>query len=77
MKNTPAVAPLKRFLRLHTVEAVTGLRKSAIYKRIANGKFPKPAPLGDAPNSPVGWADDEIADWQATRMAKRGAKVDA
>ena len=63
---------LKRFLRIRAVEEITGLKKSAIYERISQGKFPKPVPLGDFPNSPVGWLEDEIANWQAQRIAKRG-----
>jgi len=62
---------IRRFLRLQTVEVVTGLRKTTIYARIAKGEFPRPVPLGDGPNSPVGWPEDEIAAWQAGRVAKR------
>jgi prophage regulatory protein len=62
---------LKRFLRLSAVEEITGLKKTAIYQRISQGKFPKPVPLGDCPNSPVGWPEEEIANWQAQRLAKR------
>jgi prophage regulatory protein len=64
---------LRRFLRLRTVEAVTGLAKTTIYARIAEGKFPAPVPLGEGRNSPVGWPEDEIAAWQAERLAKRDA----
>ena len=62
---------LKRFLRLKAVEEITGLKKSAIYERISRGKFPKPIPLGDSPNSPVAWSEEEIANWQAQRLSKR------
>jgi prophage regulatory protein len=65
--------PVRRFLRLRTVEAVTGLAKTTIYARIAEGKFPAPVPLGEGRNSPVGWPEDEIAAWQAQRLAKRDA----
>lgn len=64
---------LQRFLRLHAVEAVTGLKKTTIYQRIADRKFPAPVPLGEGRNSPVGWPEDEIAAWQAERVAKRDA----
>jgi prophage regulatory protein len=63
--------PLRRFLRLRTVENVTGLHKTTIYDRMKRGEFPRPVPLGDGPNSPVGWPEDEIAAWQAARVAKR------
>jgi prophage regulatory protein len=66
---------LKRFLRLSAVEEITGLKKSAIYQRISCGKFPKPVPLGDSPNSPVGWPEEEIASWQSQRLAKRDSSA--
>jgi prophage regulatory protein len=71
------MAEIQRFLRLREVEDVTGLRKSAIYDRIAKSQFPKPVSLGDAPNSPVGWPEGEIAAWQAERIAKRAERVAA
>jgi prophage regulatory protein len=76
-KINAAAAPLRPFLRLQTVEAITGLRKSTIYKRIGEGTFPKPVPLGDAANSPVGWIEAEIAAWQAARVSKRAKPVAA
>lgn len=68
---------LIKFLRLSAVEGVTGLKKSSIYERIAENRFPRPVPLGDAPNSPVGWIETEIAEWQAARVGKRAAKAAA
>ena len=62
-----------RFLRLAEVEGLVGLRKSAIYSRIARDDFPKPIPLGDKPNSPVGFLESEIAIWQQSRLSKRTA----
>ena len=35
-----------RFMRLTEVIKDTGLGRSSIYKRIAQGEFPKPVPLG-------------------------------
>ncbi|WP_369819056.1 AlpA family phage regulatory protein, partial [Alcanivorax sp. HI0044] len=35
-----------RFMRLTEVIRDTGLGRSSIYKRIAEGVFPKPVPLG-------------------------------
>ena len=64
---------LRRFLRLRQVEDATGKRKSSIYADIAKGTFPAPVPPGEGRNSPVGWPDDEIAAWQAARIAKRDA----
>jgi prophage regulatory protein len=64
----------KKFLRLRVVEERAGKKKSSIYADIAKGKFPKPVPLGDAPNSPVGWIEEELERWQADRIARRDAR---
>ncbi len=60
--------PPRRVLRLKEVMALTGLSRSSIYKGMQQGAFPKSAPLiGRA----VGWFEDEIALWQAGRIALR------
>jgi prophage regulatory protein len=55
-------------LRRPAVEKVTGLRRSAIYERIAKGIFPKPIPLD---GRAVGWLESEVLDWQRARIAQR------
>ncbi len=55
-----------RVLRLPEVKARTGLSRSTIYLRIAQGRFPAPISLGDRA---VGWIDGEINDWLARRIA--------
>jgi len=47
-------------LRLPTVKARTGLSRSTIYLRIADGHFPKPVSLG---GRAVGWLESEIDEW--------------
>lgn len=47
-------------LRLPKVIARTGLSRSAIYQRIAEGRFPKPISLG---GRAVGWVEAEINAW--------------
>lgn len=47
-------------LRLPTVKARTGLSRSTIYLRIAEGSFPRPISLG---GRAVGWIESEIDDW--------------
>jgi len=47
-------------LRLPTVIFRTGLRRSTIYARISEGRFPKPISLG---GRAVGWVETEITDW--------------
>ena len=62
---------LVRFLRLPEVKRVTGFGRSTIYDKMKEG-FPKPVPLS---GGAVGWAESEIAEWQATRIAERDAKA--
>ena len=54
------------FLRRRTVEAKTGLSRSSIYARIADGTFPKPIRIG--PRS-VAWLESDIEAWQAAQVA--------
>ena len=49
-----------RILRLSTVLLRTGLSRSTIYARIAEGRFPRQLSLG--PNS-VGWRETDIDVW--------------
>jgi prophage regulatory protein len=60
----------KKFLRLPEVKAITGLSKSSIYARIAEGTFPRQIPLG--PRIVV-WVDADIQNWINERvLAARG-----
>ncbi len=52
-------------LRLPTVKARTGLSRSTIYLRVAEGSFPPPVSLG---GRAVGWVEAEVADWLAKRI---------
>lgn len=51
---------MKRILRRPDVEAMTGLSRASIYKRMANGSFPRAYPLG---GRIVGWLESEIQQW--------------
>ena len=53
-------------LRLPAVKTNTGLSRSTIYLRIAQGAFPKPVSLG---GRAVGWLDAEIQEWLQGRIA--------
>jgi prophage regulatory protein len=60
-------------LRLPLVKARTGLSRSTIYLRIAEGSFPKPVSLGDRA---VGWLESEIESWLSSRVeASRQVKA--
>ena len=49
-----------RILRLHTVKKRTGLSRSTLYLRIAQGTFPKQIGLG---GRAVGWLEEDIERW--------------
>jgi prophage regulatory protein len=58
--STTAAAPPARLLRLPDVMARVGLKRSAIYQRMGEGKFPKSRSLG--PKCAV-WVEAEIDAW--------------
>jgi prophage regulatory protein len=60
----------RKLLRLPQVKTITGLSKSTIYARIAEGTFPKQIPLG--PRLVV-WVESDIQNWIAEQVsAARG-----
>ena len=57
-------------IRLPKVKSITGLSKSTIYARIAEGTFPKQIPLG--PRLVV-WVESDIQNWITEQVsAARG-----
>lgn len=60
----------QKLLRLPKVKEATGLSKSSIYARIAEGTFPKQIPIG--PRLVV-WVESDIQNWIAEQVsAARG-----
>ena len=59
--------PPIHFLRLPEVMKRTGLSRSTIYVRVAEGRFPRPVALG---GRAVGWIEAEIEEWVAERIAE-------
>jgi prophage regulatory protein len=57
-----------RILRRPEVQALVGLRRSAIYAAIASGTFPRPIRLTERA---VGWIESEITTWIESRVAER------
>lgn len=53
-------------LRLPAVKTSTGLSRSTIYLRVAEGTFPRPVSLG---GRAVGWLEAEIQEWLERRIA--------
>jgi prophage regulatory protein len=57
-------------LRLPEVKAHTGLSRSSLYRRIAEGTFPAPVKIGARASA---WSSAEIERWKADRIAERDA----
>lgn len=55
------------FLRLPEVMFRTGKSRSAIYRDISLGLFPKSAPIG---SRSVAWDEADIIEWQLKQMKK-------
>ena len=55
-----------RIVRLPAVQARTGLGRSTIYVRLAEGSFPRPVQLGARA---VGWIEAEVDEWMRERIA--------
>jgi prophage regulatory protein len=62
MKDSP---PERRLLRLPDVRRKVGLSRSAIYKLIAEGEFPRQISIG--PRS-VAWCQDDLDEWIEARL---------
>lgn len=67
VKENPQTT-VKRFLRLNTVKAITGLSRSTIYEMMNKGLFPQKVSLGA--NS-VAWVSSEIEQWIDDRISQR------
>lgn len=52
-------------LRLPAVKSRTGLARSTIYLRIAQGTFPKQISLG---GRAIGWVESEIETWLSNQI---------
>ncbi len=58
----------RQFHRMPQLEVITGLKKSALYKRIAEGTFPRPIKLSARASA---WPSDEIEAWQQAQVDTR------
>ena len=58
--------PPTRFLRRPEVTARTGLSRSTIQVRLAEGSFPRPVQLGARA---VGWIEEEVDEWIRKQIA--------
>lgn len=58
-------------LRLPAVKSRTGLARSTIYLRIAQGTFPKQISLG---GRVIGWVESEIETWLSNQIEQSRAR---
>ena len=62
-------------LRIPVVKARTGLSRSTIYLRVADGSFPRPVSLGARA---VGWVESDVEDWISRKISQsQAARVPA
>lgn len=57
-----------RILRRKEIQTITGLSRSAIYKKMADGDFPRVVNLGARS---VGWVESEVLFWLESKVAAR------
>jgi prophage regulatory protein len=63
-----AALQLQKVIMLRDLTAVTGLRKTQIAKKVANGTFPKPIQLSERRKA---WLEAEVAAWQIAAIRNR------
>jgi prophage regulatory protein len=67
--------PAVTIIRMPELEAITGLARPTVYKRLKDDPtFPRPVPLSDSKSrgAPVGWVLGEVQEWVRKRIALRG-----
>lgn len=58
----------ERFISMDEVLDRIGFSKSHLYRRIAEGSFPQPVPLGP---QKIGFLEREVEDWITARLRAR------
>lgn len=67
--------PSITIIRMPDLEAITGLARPTVYKRLKDDPtFPRPVSLSDSKSrgAPVGWILAEVQAWVRRRIALRG-----
>ncbi len=62
---------MERLIRLRDLLPRIGLKRTSVYKLVAQGKFPQPVKLTDGPRGPVAWKLSDIEAWIAARQPAR------
>lgn len=66
--------PFSTIIRMPDVEAITGLARATVYKRLKDDPtFPRPVPLSNSESrgAPVGWILAEVQAWVRQRIVLR------
>jgi prophage regulatory protein len=71
-KSQEIVMHLDRFIRLPEVQNLTGMSRSAVYRLIQRGGFPRPCRVGGGISA---WSQVEIAEWQQKHLTRRDTAV--
>jgi prophage regulatory protein len=58
---TPALAWPGRLLKIADVVRETSLHRATIYRRVAQGEFPRPVPIG---GGRVAWTERSVESWK-------------
>ncbi|MER2017487.1 helix-turn-helix transcriptional regulator [Pseudomonas simiae] len=72
---TQSFDPAITLIRMPDLEAITGLARPTVYKRLKDDPtFPRPVPLSNSKSrgSPVGFVLAEVHAWVRKRIALRG-----
>ena len=78
-KNSQTTPKTKhRFIRLNEVLSRTGYGRTSVYRKMADGDFPKSVKLGGPPidlsafdSRAVAWIEDEVDQWIESRIEER------
>jgi prophage regulatory protein len=73
-ETQPAFDPSTVIIRMDELQAITGIKRPTVYKRLKDDPtFPRPVPLSNSKSrgSPVGWVLAEVQAWVRTRIALR------
>ncbi|MEZ8882513.1 AlpA family transcriptional regulator [Vibrio sp. 10N.222.54.F6] len=57
-----------RFLKIKEVITKTALSRSSIYRKMSEGSFPKPVPIGERA---VAWVDSDVEEWMKECVKQR------
>lgn len=62
-----------KFIRIKEVLNCTGLSRSVLYAKVADGTFPQSVPLS---GTTVAWLESEILQWIESRIQERDKRVE-